>query len=102
MQYSAPYPATTYGHYATNRSCKIHIWCVAVDKALGKTIFPGAGDFGHFERPELVFFGAEVSGGFHGIVPGDFLAAVAGFAAEDAGHRGLGDVLGFVERLAVA
>src|SRR3954468_4728904 len=101
MQYSEPYPATTYGHCARNRWCKIHIWCAAVGKALAKAIFPGAGDFGHFERPELVFFRTEVGRGFHRIVPRDFLAAVAGFAAEDAGHGAFGDVLGFIERLAI-
>ena len=52
-----------------------------------------------FKGSELVFFRAEVGCGFHRLVPGYFLAAVAGFAAEDAGHGAFGDVLGFVEGL---
>src|SRR5947207_4870142 len=55
-----------------------------------------------FEWSELVLFRPEVSFGFHGLVPGDFLAAVAGFTADDAGERAFGNVLGFVNRLAGA
>src|SRR4051812_11560675 len=102
MRYPAPYPATTYGRYAKNRSRKIHIRRAAADKVLGEAIFPWPRDRRHLKRPELVLFWSEVSGGFHRIVPRYFLAAVAGFAAEDAGHCAFGDVLGFVKRLAVA
>ena len=38
----------------------------------------------------------------HCLVPGDFLAAVGGFAAEDGGEGAFGDVLGLVDGLAFA
>ena len=55
-----------------------------------------------FVGTEFIVFRAQVSCGFHRVVPGYFLAAVAGLAAEDAGHGVLGDVLSFVDGLAFA